>query len=63
MGRFVRRTIRMMIISVSLGVAMRIAQQILEHRAGVPGGQPVRTGSFDSWPTVPPAPGRQATGA
>jgi hypothetical protein len=52
----------MVIVSAALGVVLRIARETLGRRRGEPRA-PVRVGSFDSWPAVPPAPGRPASGA
>jgi hypothetical protein len=61
--RLVRRTIGMVVVFAALGAAIRVGRAILRRRAADAGPAPIRTGSFDSWPTVPTAPGRSATGA
>ncbi|HXQ59345.1 MAG TPA: hypothetical protein VN799_04580 [Acidimicrobiales bacterium] len=63
MRGFVGRAVRTIVVSIAFGVALRIAQEILGRRSGDRRPAPIRTGSFDSWPAVPPAPGRPATGA
>ena len=59
--RLVRLTVRMVITSAVLGIVLRVGRAILGRLAGVPG-EAIRTGSFDSWPTVPPAPDRGQPG-
>jgi hypothetical protein len=61
-GRLIRTTIRTVIVSAALGAAVRVVQAILRRRTGGPEESAVRTGSFDSWPTVPTAPDHPATG-
>lgn len=62
MRRFVRRTVRMFLVTALLGVLIRVGRSILGRPDGVPGGDAIRTGSFDTWPAVPNAPGPHRTG-
>jgi len=57
--RLVRVTARLMIVTAMVGAAIRVGRAILGRPSGVSGDGAIRTGSFDSWPTVPVAPGRR----
>jgi hypothetical protein len=61
-GRFVRLTIRMLLVSAALTGLIRIGRTIFGRPSGGPGDGAIRTGSFDKWPKVPVAPGRPHPG-
>jgi hypothetical protein len=52
----------MFLVTALLGVLIRVGRSILGRPDGVPGGDAIRTGSFDTWPAVPNAPGPHRTG-
>jgi hypothetical protein len=52
----------MVLVTALLGVVVRIGRKILDHQTDDAGSDPVRTGSFDSWPAVPTAPGPHRSG-
>jgi hypothetical protein len=60
--RFVGATTRLLLVTVVVGGAIRIGRTLLQRRPGPPGTGAVRTGSFDTWPAVPLAPGRHRSG-
>jgi hypothetical protein len=61
--RFVRVTVRLAVVAAAVAGAVRIRRLMGGGRAGGPRSAPIRTGSFDTWPTVPPAPGRPHPGS
>ena len=62
MRRFVRKTARMLVVTALLGVVVRVGRAVLDRRPDSPRSDPIRTGSFDSWPAVPNAPGPDRSG-
>ncbi len=58
MRRLLRLTARLVLVSAVLVALTRVGVAVLGRLSGTPGGDAVRTGSFDSWPAVPSAPGR-----
>jgi len=60
--RFVRRAAGMMLFTALLGVVVRVGRKVLDRGADAPGAGAIRTGSFDSWPSVPNAPGSHRSG-
>jgi len=61
--RLVRVTARLVLITAVLGGVIRVGRTILGRTTASTTGDPIRTGSFDSWPAVPVAPGRHRSGA
>jgi hypothetical protein len=63
---FVRRAGRIVLMTALVGVAIRVARKVFDLPADNPGGDAtrtaIRTGSFDSWPAVPIAPGPHRSG-
>jgi hypothetical protein len=61
MRGFVRRAARLLVVTALVGLAVRVGRKVLTPPAGDSGGDAhrsaIRTGSFDSWPAVPNAPG------
>ncbi|HXQ76323.1 MAG TPA: hypothetical protein VN791_07505 [Acidimicrobiales bacterium] len=55
-------TARLVLLTALLAGVVRVGRTILGRPAGSTAGDPVRTGSFDSWPAVPVAPGRHRSG-
>jgi len=55
-----RRLGRLLIVAGVLAAAVAAGRAALARVAGEPG-EPNRRGSFDTWPAVPLAPGRQPT--
>jgi hypothetical protein len=53
MRRWVRPAIRLVLVGVLVQVVTLAVRHLLGLLSGQPGRGPVRTGSFDAWPTVP----------
>lgn len=62
MRRFVRRTVRMFLVTAVLGLIVRVGREVLDRTADNPRADAIRMGSFDSWPAVPTAPGPHRSG-
>ena len=58
MSPALRRVIRVLLVGGAVVGALAAARAALGHLAGEPGASSGR-GSFDTWPTVTPAPGRR----
>jgi hypothetical protein len=48
------------VVAVLAAAAIAVGRMALARFAGEPGAPSAPRGSFDSWPVVPPAPGRLA---
>lgn len=68
MRRFMRLITRLLLASAVLGGVVQIRRALLGRPSdspgstGGPGDGGIRTGSFDHWPAVPVAPGRDRSG-
>jgi hypothetical protein len=60
--RFVRVTARLVLTAAVIGGVVRVGRTILGRPSPSGPGDPIRTGSLDSWPAVPVAPGRDRSG-
>jgi hypothetical protein len=56
--RSVRTAIRLVLVTAAVGGMVKVARSILARSSAAAGAGPIRTGSFDAWPSVPAAPGR-----
>jgi hypothetical protein len=61
--RFVRKTARLVLTAAVIGGVVRVGRRIIGRSSPSRPGEPIRTGSFDSWPAVPVAPGRDRSGS
>jgi hypothetical protein len=63
MSRLVRWTVRLLLVSALItavvNVVFRLARPLRDRSSDQAPLAPIRTGSFDSWPEVPTAPGRE----
>jgi hypothetical protein len=63
MSRLVRWTVRLLLVSALItavvNVVFRLARPLRDPSSDQAPLAPIRTGSFDSWPEVPTAPGRE----
>jgi hypothetical protein len=58
-----RLATRMVLVTGVLGGLIGVVRVVMGRRSGpAEGGNAIRTGSFDSWPAVPTAPGRNPSG-
>jgi hypothetical protein len=54
-----RKLVRSIVMAALASVAVAAGRALLGKLAGEPGVPSSQRGSFDTWPAVPPAPGRQ----
>jgi hypothetical protein len=55
--RFLRGKARLLLVTAALGAVIGVVRTFPRQRTDSPG-DGIRTGSFDTWPAVPVAPGR-----